>query len=100
MPRAVVLIILASALLTGCAAVPPVGSPSTVAPASRPRSPESKNAGETPAPRQTDDDQDADDSEAALFRTLDETFGRTGEIKDGVYRLVTPRADLSVTVDR
>ncbi len=46
-----------------------------------------------------DDEIDADDSEAALFRTLDETFGRTGEIRDGVYRLVTPRSDLSVTVD-
>src|SRR6185436_11186856 len=46
-----------------------------------------------------DEDDDTDDSEAALFRKLDETFGRTGEIKDGVYRLVTPRTDLNVTVD-
>jgi hypothetical protein len=40
-----------------------------------------------------------DDSEPALFRALDETFGRKGEIKDGVYRLVTPRDDLLVTMD-
>jgi hypothetical protein len=43
----------------------------------------------------------ADDtnSEAALFAELDKTFGRKGEVKDGVYRLVTPRPDLFVTVN-
>jgi hypothetical protein len=46
-----------------------------------------------------EEEDDADDSEAALFRKLDETFARTGEVKDGVYRLVMPRSDLSVTVD-
>jgi hypothetical protein len=39
------------------------------------------------------------DSEAALFAQLDETFGRKGEVTDGVYRLVTPRPDLFVTVN-
>ena len=40
-----------------------------------------------------------DDSEPALFRRITEVFGREGEIKDGVYRLVTPRSDLLVTMD-
>jgi hypothetical protein len=40
-----------------------------------------------------------DDSEAAIFAALDQSFGRKGEVKDGVYRLVTPRPDLLVTVD-
>jgi hypothetical protein len=40
-----------------------------------------------------------DDSEPALFRQLNETFKRKGDVKDGVYRLVTPRADLTVTMD-
>lgn len=44
------------------------------------------------------DDSD-DDSEAAIFAGLDQVFGRKGEVKDGVYRLVTPRPDLVVTVD-
>ena len=42
---------------------------------------------------------DDTDSEAALFAELDKTFGRKGEVKDGVYRLVTPRPDLFVTVN-
>ena len=41
----------------------------------------------------------ADDSETVLFRHLDEVFKRKGEVKDGVYRLVTPRKDLFVTMD-
>jgi hypothetical protein len=41
----------------------------------------------------------ADDSEPVLFQRLDETFKRKGEVKDGVYRLVTPRTDLFVTMD-
>jgi hypothetical protein len=44
-------------------------------------------------------DDSEDDSEAAIFATLDQTFGRKGEVKEGVYRLVTPRPDLVVTVD-
>lgn len=54
-----------------------------------------------PATRQTSfpEDESLDDSEAALFRRLDETFGRKGDVKDGVYRLVTPRTDLLVTMD-
>lgn len=47
-----------------------------------------------------DDDDSDDDSEAALFRKLNEVFGRAGEVHDHVYRLVTPRADLFVTMDR
>ena len=43
--------------------------------------------------------QPVDDSEPALFRQLDETFKRKGEVKSGVYRLVTPRSDLMVTMD-
>jgi hypothetical protein len=39
------------------------------------------------------------DAEAALFAELDKTFGRKGEVKDAVYRLVTPRPDLFVTVN-
>jgi hypothetical protein len=39
------------------------------------------------------------DSDAALFAELDSAFGRNGEVKDGVYRLVTPRPDLFVTVN-
>ena len=39
------------------------------------------------------------DSEAALFAELDHAFGRKGEVRDGVYRLVTPRPDLFVTVN-
>jgi hypothetical protein len=45
------------------------------------------------------DDEAAPENEPALFRQLDETFGRNGDVKDGVYRLVTPRADLFVTMD-
>lgn len=41
----------------------------------------------------------ADAPAAALFRQLDQTFGRGGEVTAGVYRLITPRADLFVTVD-
>ncbi len=54
-----------------------------------------------PTTRQTSfpEDEDVDDSQAALFRRLDETFGRKGEVKDGVYRLTTPRTDLLVTMD-
>src|SRR5687768_12936860 len=40
-----------------------------------------------------------DDSEANLFPRLDEAFGRSGDVKDGVYRLVTPRPDLLVTME-
>jgi hypothetical protein len=47
----------------------------------------------------SDQNDDSDKSDSALFHALDETFGRKGEIKDGVYRLVTPRPDLLVTVD-
>jgi hypothetical protein len=50
-------------------------------------------------PDNDDNASPVDDSEAGLFRQLDETFGRKGEVKDGVYRLVTPRPDLSVTMD-
>jgi hypothetical protein len=52
-----------------------------------------------PAANAEDDSAGQDDSEPALFRRLDETFGRKGEVKDGVYRLVTPRTDLFVTMD-
>jgi len=42
---------------------------------------------------------DAHDSDASLFAELDKAFGRKGEVKDGVYRLVTPRPDLFVTLN-
>ena len=51
------------------------------------------------AERPSDVPEDDDDSEPALFRRITEVFGREGEIKDGVYRLVTPRADLFVMMD-
>jgi hypothetical protein len=38
-------------------------------------------------------------TDTALFAQLDTSFGRKGEVKDGVYRLVTPRPDLFVTVN-
>jgi len=38
-------------------------------------------------------------SEAELFAELDKAFGRKGEVSHGVYRLVTPRPDLFVTVN-
>jgi hypothetical protein len=38
-------------------------------------------------------------NDAALFAELDKTFGGKGEVKDGVYRLVTPRPDLFVTLN-
>jgi hypothetical protein len=50
----------------------------------------------TPSARSDDP---VDDSEPALFRRIEETFGRKGEVKAGVYRLVTPRSDLAVTMD-
>jgi hypothetical protein len=40
-----------------------------------------------------------DDSEPTLFRQLNEMFGRSGEVKDGVYRWVTPRPDLFVRIE-
>ena len=46
-----------------------------------------------------EDPGDSDDSDAALFRKLDESFGRKGEVNGSVYRLVTPRPDLLVTVN-
>ena len=59
-----------------------------------------------PTTRDATDDghnsEDEDDSQTALFRRLDEAFGRdgiAGEVKDGVYRLVRPRSDLFVTMD-
>jgi hypothetical protein len=55
------------------------------------------NSGQPPAP--SVDPPVEDDSEPTLFRQLDETFKRKGEVKDGVYRLVTPRSDLLVTMD-
>jgi hypothetical protein len=39
------------------------------------------------------------ESEAEMWEIIEETFGRKGELKDGVYRLVTPRTDLFVTMD-
>lgn len=44
---------------------------------------------------------DAKDSEteAQMWEIIEETFARKGELKDGVYRLVTPRTDLFVTMD-
>lgn len=45
------------------------------------------------------DGEPIDDSEPALFRQVEQTFQRKGEVKDGVYRLVTPRTDLTVTMD-
>jgi hypothetical protein len=45
------------------------------------------------------DIEDSHNSEPALFAALDETFARKGEVKGGVYRLITPRADLFVTVN-
>jgi hypothetical protein len=38
-------------------------------------------------------------AEAALFAELDKAFARKGEVNGGVYRLVTPRPDLFVTVN-
>ena len=43
-------------------------------------------------------DPDAE-TEAQMWEVIEETFGRKGEVKDGVYRLVTPRSDLFVTMD-
>jgi len=53
----------------------------------------------TPTRALNDPDHLTDDSEPVLFRQLDETFKRKGEVKDHVYRLVTPRTDLFVTMD-
>ena len=69
------------------------GCGETERPAAAPRTPQIRLA------TVTDPVTEEDDSEPALFRALDETFGRKGEVKDGVYRLVTPRPDLFVTVD-
>jgi hypothetical protein len=54
-----------------------------------------------PTTRQTNftEDEQLDDSEATLFRRLDEAFARKGDVQGGVYRLVTPRHDLLVTMD-
>lgn len=43
-------------------------------------------------------DPDAE-TEAHMWEVIEETFGRKGEVQDGVYRLVTPRSDLFVTMD-
>lgn len=40
-----------------------------------------------------------EETQAQMWEVLGKTFGRRGEVKDGVYRLVTPRADLFVTMD-
>jgi hypothetical protein len=61
--------------------------------ANSPRLPRSTGTGNEPR------DDEEDESEATLFRRLDESFGRSGDVKDGVYRLVTPRADLMVTME-
>jgi hypothetical protein len=47
------------------------------------------------------DDAEGDDgeTEAQMWEIIEETFARKGELKDGVYRLVTPRTDLFVTMD-
>jgi hypothetical protein len=58
----------------------------------RPRTP-------TNATNVTNDGTTEDNSEPALFRQLDETFARKGDVSAGVYRLVTPRDDLFVTMD-
>lgn len=67
----------------------------------RQRTAASRKALPHPTTRQTSfaEDEQLDDSEAALFRRLDETFGRKGDVQGGVYRLVTPRTDLLVTMD-
>lgn len=52
-----------------------------------------------PHTRASEQTQKSDGSEAALFAELDKAFGRKGEVRDGVYRLVTPRPDLFVTVN-
>jgi hypothetical protein len=78
MPRLTMLTVIASLVLTGCTAT------------SNPIEREGETPATPPAPRpishdDAEDTEDADDSEAALFRALDETFGRAGEIKAGVY---------------
>ena len=50
------------------------------------------------APEGEGADPDAE-TEAHMWEVIEETFGRKGEVKDGVYRLVTPRSDLFVTMD-
>lgn len=41
---------------------------------------------------------DDGETEAQMWEIIEETFARKGELKDGVYRLVTPRDDLFVTM--
>ena len=52
-----------------------------------------------PQSRTSEDSQSSASSEAALFAELDKAFGRKGEVTNGVYRLITPRPDLFVTVN-
>ena len=43
--------------------------------------------------------EEGDETEAQMWAVLKEVFGREGELKEGVYRLVTPREDMFVTMD-
>ena len=51
------------------------------------------------APEEEDADAKDSETEAQMWEIIEETFARKGELKDGVYRLVTPRTDLFVTMD-
>ena len=54
---------------------------------------------EAPAPAPSAAEDEDGETEEQMFRTITRVFGRAGEVKDGVYRLVTPRTDLFVTMD-
>ena len=106
-------------LLTGCLALFNLGC--LCAPASAPvrATPASPAGGTTTplhamldetAPAEADPGNDAEaeaadgaekdgESEAEMWEIIEETFARRGELNDGVYRLVTPRTDLFVTMD-
>lgn len=96
--RASIVVKISVTLLVGCASTEPTGRVRSEA---EPRIKPTARATVAPmldAPVDLND-VPSDDSEPALFRRLTEVFGREGEIKDGVYRLVTPRDDLFVTMD-
>jgi hypothetical protein len=85
----------------GCAAPPhpPAAAAKPLAVSQSEKRDEQRNPIDRNQDRADDDDAGDDDSEPALFRQLDETFARPGEVRDGVYRLTTPRTDLFVTMD-
>jgi hypothetical protein len=81
----------------GCAGVVADAGPGAQRPPQHPHAPQRPAPGDA-AVAEGEEEEDVE-TEAQMFRTIEDVFGRKGEVRDGVYRLVTPRSDLFVTME-